>query len=272
MKRKFDPISVFGIVSVHFIALLAFFYASKNAIVLCLVLAWLTGWVGIALCFHRLLTHRSFKTPKWFRYFLTILGTMAWQGGPIRWVGIHRIHHKESDTDNDPHTPKHGFAWAHVFWLFYRDKEGQDAYGAAKDLVKDRGLVLIDCFFWVPQAFLTVLLFGGGMVVGGLEEALSLVAWGIGVRTVFVYHSTWFVNSASHTWGYRNPKAYDNSRNLWWVALLSGGEGWHSNHHVQPSSAAHGMKWWEFDPTFLTIRLLSFVGLASDIVLPSQDD
>ena len=271
-SHRLIPISIFGIIITHLIATLAFFYVSKSAVIICIVLTWLTGWVGIALCFHRLLTHRSFKTPKWFEYVLTIIGTMAWQGGPIHWVGVHRIHHKESDTSLDPHTPRHGFAWAHIFWLFYKDKNGRDAYGSAKDLLRDNGLVLIDRFFWIPQALLTLLLFSVGMIIGGLNEALCWVAWGIGVRTVLVYHSTWFVNSASHTWGYRNTKTRDHSTNLWWVALLSGGEGWHSNHHAQPSSAAHGIKWWEFDPTYLTIKCLSFVGLASHIIKPSKND
>ena len=270
--RKLDPIPVIGIVGIHALALLAFYYVSTSAVVLCVVLAWLSGWVGIALCFHRLLTHRSFKTQKWFEYFLTIMGTLAWQGSPVKWVGTHRLHHKWSDTDHDPHTPNHGFWWAHVLWLFYKDDRRREAVAAAGDLARDKGLALIDRFFWVPQAFLTILLFGGGMIVGGLDEALSWVGWGIGVRTVFVYHSTWFVNSAAHTWGYKNPKAHDNSRNLWWVALFGAGEGYHSNHHADPSCAAHGIKWWEFDPTYRTIQLLACVGLASDIVRPSKDD
>ena len=268
---EFNPIPATGIIAVHLLALLAFFYVSKGAIILCIVLFWLSGWIGIALCYHRLLTHYSFKTPKWFKCVLIIIGNLAWQGGPIKWVGNHRLHHRYSDTDQDPHSPKHGFSWAHVFWLFYKEPEGRDPLMAAGDLLKDKGICLIDKFFWVPQVFLTIILCIVGIILGGTKEAITLVVWGIGVRTILVYHITWFVNSASHTWGYKNKKVSDNSRNLWWVALFSGGEGWHSNHHAYPSCASHGRRWWEFDPVFITIWLLSLVGLTSHINTPSDD-
>lgn len=267
---------VIGIGLMHVGAVLAFFpqFFSWSAVVVAVILYWVSGGLGITLCFHRLLTHRSFKTPKWFEYFLTACGCLAWQGGPIEWVGVHRLHHKHSDSDLDPHTPNHGFTWSHIFWCMYKDPEDMPAKDAAKDLQRDPGLRLLDRFFWVPQFVLAIILFTGGEAarhwLGWQTSGLSWIVWGIFVRTIFVYHVTWFVNSASHTWGYRSYETKDRSTNLWWVALLGFGEGWHNNHHAHQRSAAHGLRWWEFDMTYLTIRLLGLVGLARDVVLPKE--
>ena len=250
--------------ALHVACLAAPFTFTWSGLGIAVLLWWAAGGLGICLCFHRLLTHRSFKTPKAFEYFLTTLGCLNWQGGPIQWVGTHRIHHKESDTELDPHSPNHGFDWAHVLWCVVRDPHGRDLRRFAPDLLRDRGMVLIDRFFWVPQVVLGLVLYA----LGGW----SWVIWGVAVRTVFTYHATWFVNSASHTWGYRNFDTPERSTNLWWVALLAFGEGWHNNHHAFPRSAAHGLKRLEIDPTYLTIKMLSWVGLARDIVLPEWQD
>jgi stearoyl-CoA desaturase (delta-9 desaturase) len=210
--------------------------------------------------YHRLLTHRAFETPRFFRYFLATIGTMAWQGGPIYWVGTHRMHHSESDQLGDPHSPHHGFGWGHILWCFVNDPFGRDARDAAKDLQKDRGMVWIDKFFYVPQIVLGVILyFAGGW---------SWVVWGIAVRTVVSYHSTWFVNSPSPILGYRNFDTKEESRNNWWVALISWGEGWHNNHHAFQRSASFGLRWFEFDITYVTIKALSYIGLTRNIYVP----
>lgn len=266
--RELDWRTIFGIMFVHALAVAAPFYWSMTGLVLAIVLTAMTGWIGITLCYHRLLTHKSFDTPRWFRYILTLVSTLAWQGGPLKWVGVHRIHHAHSDKDLDPHSPQHGFTWSHIFWLFFKNPEGQDPHKFTKDLQRDKGIVFIDKYFWVTQVLLTLGLFFGGYFAFDLDAGISWVAWGIGVRTVFVYHGTWFVNSAAHTWGYRNFATEDGSRNNWWVALLSFGEGWHNNHHAQQRSAAHGMKWWEFDLTYWTIKVLEKVGLAWNVVEP----
>ncbi len=267
---------VIGITVMHLGCLLAPFYFSWSALVVSTLLVWLTGAIGITLCYHRLLTHRSFKTPKWFEYLLTWLGCMACQGGPIQWVGTHRIHHKHSDQPTDPHSPTHGFAWAHVFWCLHKNQGGLPwtACGAAQDLCRDRGMRLLNRFYIVPTLITVLLCYLGGQwaaYLGWPTSGLSWVIWGVAVRTVVVYHATWFVNSASHTWGYRNYETNDNSTNLWWVALLAFGEGWHNNHHKDQRAAAHGRRWFELDPTYWTIRLLALVGLARDIVPPQPD-
>lgn len=269
--RTLDWPVVIGMSVMHVGALAAPFCFSWSGFFLFLLLTWLTGIVGITLCFHRLLTHRSFKTPKWFEYLLTVLGCAAWQGSPVQWVGTHRIHHKHSDHEDDPHTPNHGFAWSHVFWCMTKHQGATrwTAADAARDLVRDPGIRLISRLYVLPQLVLTALCVLGGWWASKLgfdASGWSWFVWGVCVRTVFVYHVTWFVNSAAHTWGYQSYATRDRSTNLWWVALLSWGEGWHNNHHGDQRAAAHGRRWFEIDMTYWMIWTLSLVGLARDIV------
>lgn len=278
MSGKIDVVNLTGLIIVHIMALFAFApIFSSNFIFLwsgfrIAVAFWvITGLFGICLCYHRLLTHKSFQTMRWLRYILTILGTLAMQGGPIQWVGTHRFHHNDSDGDTDPHSPQHGFSWAHVFWVVIKDHEGRNASDKTPDLNKEPFMVFINKFAWLPQVVLMLLLFGFGMYLGDLQTAVCWVIWGIGVRTVFTYHVTWFVNSAAHTWGYKNFNTEDESRNLWWVAVFSWGEGWHNNHHGQQWSASHGMRWWEIDIAFQIIRMWESVGLAWDVLRPKLE-
>lgn len=264
---------IVAIAAVHLVAFGAVFPSlfSWSGVVLMLVMMWLSGGMGVVLCYHRLLTHRSFRTPKWFEYLLTACGCLAWQGGPAEWVGVHRLHHKFSDTEHDPHSPNHGFTWAHILWTLHRKIEGIEAKDAAKDLLRDPVTRWMDRWFWVPQLVVTVGLLAAGWAIGGVWLGLSWVVWGVGLRTVIVFHGTWFVNSAAHTWGYQNYDTGEHSTNLWWVAVLTFGEGWHNNHHAHARSAAHGLRWYEFDVTWWTIRLLEKVGLARDIHLPKPE-
>lgn len=273
--RVLDWPVVIGIVTVHLGCFAAPFYFSWSGLVVASIFAWLTAAIGITLCYHRLLTHRSFKTPKWFEYLLTLLGCMACQGGPIQWVGTHRLHHRYSDEPKDPHTPKHGFTWAHVFWCLHKHQGGLpwSSANAAQDLCRDRGMCLINKYYIVAPLFAVLFCAVGGewaARLGWETSGLSWVLWGVCVRTVCVYHATWFVNSAAHTWGYQNYPTNDRSTNLWWVALIAFGEGWHNNHHGDQRAAAHGHRWFELDLTYRTIRLLGLLGLARDIVEPKK--
>ena len=263
-----------GILAMHAGCIAAPFVFSWSALLAMLVLTWVSGGLGITLGYHRMLTHRSFKSYGWLRYGLTMLGCLAWQGGPVTWVSVHRVHHRHSDEDGDPHTPTHGFAWAHMFWCMHKVHDDSPEAQAAQDLRRDPVMQWINRFFWVPQVLVAALLALGGWLAataGFQTGPLSWIVWGICVRTVVVYHGTWFVNSATHTWGYRNFNTKDGSTNLWWVALLSFGEGWHNNHHAHQRSAAHGLRWFEFDITYLTIRLLAALGLAWDVVVPKPE-
>ncbi len=249
----------------HVGALAAFFTFSWKALGVCIFLWWLSGCIGITLGYHRYFTHRSYATPKIVEYLLAICGCLAGEAGPIAWVAAHRYHHTYSDTERDPHSPLKGFWWAHMTWLFGREKflAEFDSYKRyTPDMAKDRFLVFLDKYHMLPVLTLAAILYAMG--------GWPYIVWGMFVRSVFVYHSTWLVNSASHVWGYRNFETTDQSRNNWWVALLSFGEGWHNNHHAFQRSARHGMKWWELDLTYLTIQIMWIFGLAWHIHLPVE--
>jgi len=259
-------IPMFAIVLLHVGALLAIFPAffSWKAVLTAVVLQGVCV-MGITVGYHRLLTHRSFATIKPIEYLLSWLGSLSWQGGPIKWVATHRLHHQHSDDDEDPHTPRHGFFWSHTLWCFTFDPsfDSYDKYSLyAKDLAKDKGQVFLERTTPLWQPILAGLLF--------LWGGWPCVIWGVFVRLVYVYHVTWLVNSATHTWGYRNYETEDLSRNLWWVGLLALGEGWHNNHHAFPTSARHGLKPWEIDFSWILIRSMSWIGLASAIRLPGS--
>ena len=256
--------SVVAFIGLHLLAACALFMFSWKAFWLFILMQWLTGGLGICLCYHRLLTHRSFQLWKPLEYLLAFFSCLAWQNGPIKWVAVHRIHHARSDEPGDPHSPVRGFWWAHMGWLFTFSEE-LDTYERYKefapDLAKDPVYRFMNRTFGFYQIPVGILFYA----LGGWP----FVFWGIFFRIVFMWHATWLVNSAAHTWGYRIWATSDQSTNNWWVALLTYGEGWHNNHHAFPRSAAHGLKWWEMDLTYFTIRLLAALQVASNIQLPS---
>ena len=253
---------------IHVAALAAPFTFSWAGLVTLLLLAWLTGGIGICLGNHRLFTHRSFTVIRPLRWLIAVLGSLAGQGSLIDWVADHRQHHAFSDHDGDPHSPTDGAWWSHMLWLMSDRSRSNQAHRRhwAPDLLKEPGLVWIDRLFLPLHLVFGVLVFGLGFWLGGIATACSLLVWGIFLRLVFVFHATWLVNSACHLWGYHNYPTRDNSRNLWWVALLTYGEGWHNNHHAYPRMACNRHKWWEFDLTFEVIRLLRALRLASDVI------
>jgi fatty-acid desaturase len=256
-----------GLVFIHLAALAAFIPAvfSWSGVVVAAILYYVTAGIGICLGYHRLLTHRSFRVPKAVEYVIAFIGTLALQGGPIDWIATHRAHHAFSDTSRDPHDSNRGFWWSHIGWLCLRNParltpEDQRHYAA--DLVAVPYYRFLENHYIALQCVLglTLLAFGGW----------SWVIWGVFVRLVATYHVTWLVNSAAHLSGYRTYRApgKDHSTNNWLVAFLAWGEGWHNNHHAFPASARHGMQWWEFDATWLTIRLLQRLRIASAVQLP----
>ncbi|MFQ5451372.1 MAG: acyl-CoA desaturase [Nitrospinaceae bacterium] len=250
-------------VLMHIAALLALapFAFSWSAVAVMIFLHWLTASIGICLGFHRYLTHRGMKLPKWLGYFVVFCGSLACQNGPIKWVAQHRMHHAGSDTERDPHSAKKGFWWAHYKWMLYTHPVFDDEktiYNYTKDFSDDKFYRFLDNHFIKIQFVLGFILFA----IGGLPW----VVWGIFVRLVLVYHSTWFVNSAAHYFGYKTfTLENDLSTNCWWVGLIAYGEGWHNNHHAVPKSARHGLRPWEIDLTWMSICVLKFLGLATDI-------
>ncbi len=253
----------------HLVVLAAPFTFTWQALVLTIVLHWITGSLGICLGYHRLLTHTGMKTYSWVRYFFATIGVLAGEGSPLDWVADHRKHHAHSDLEGDPHSPNDGGIWSHIFWLAYHTHNGdRKAYLQrwVPDLYKERGMRFLDVMFLPLHIMVGFALYGLGYWMGGTPMAVSFLVWGMFVRLVGVLHSTWMVNSASHMWGYRNYKTTDDSRNNWLVAILAYGEGWHNNHHAYPRMAKHGHKWWEFDITWQAIKLLRACGLVWDVV------
>ena len=229
--------------------------------------------LGITFGFHRLLTHSSFKAKPLLRYIFTFFGSLALQGGPITWVATHRLHHRESDKELDPHTPNYSFLWSHLTWNFFHHPECSSIEkfrSLAPDLTNDPVMRFFNKYFFVIFLTVTALLFALGYAVGGPKLGISLVIWGGILRTVYMWHATWFVNSATHTWGYKNYDSGDLSRNTWWVALMAFGEGWHNNHHADPRSARHGHRWFELDVTFLLIQTFSRLGWINQIIHPKR--
>ncbi|MFO0951712.1 MAG: fatty acid desaturase [Isosphaeraceae bacterium] len=268
---------------IHSLALLALVPAffSWTGVVLVFLGNYVFGSLGINLGYHRLLTHRGFSCPKWLEYGLTLLGVCSLQDSPARWVATHRMHHRDSDEQPDPHSPLVSFLWGHIGWLIIKNRKIR--HGAAetyaKDLLRDPFQARLNknrLWLWIylahGVAFLAVGCLAGWLVTQTPAEALlfgtSVFVWGVLVRTVYVWHITWLVNSAAHLWGYQNYETGENSRNNWVVALLTNGEGWHNNHHAHQRSAAHGHRWWELDLTYATIRVLQALGLVWDVVLP----
>ena len=244
----------------HLGAIAALFYINWGAIATAVILWWVAGSLGIGMGYHRLLTHRGYKTPKFIEYFLTLCGTLALEGGPIFWVATHRIHHQHSDHEGDPHTPREGTYWAHMGWIMTGKAMHHDTEVLARytpDLSKDKFHVALTTWHWVPQVVvgLALLAFGG----------IPYVLWGVFFRTTYGLHCTWLVNSATHIWGSRRFATRDDSTNNWWVAILAFGEGWHNNHHAHPTSARHGLAWFEFDLNWIFISTLKRLGLAWDV-------
>jgi stearoyl-CoA desaturase (delta-9 desaturase) len=244
----------------HLGALTALFFWSWPAIIGAVILYWIAGSLGIGMGYHRLLTHRGYRVPKFVEYFLVTCGTLALEGGPIEWVTTHRIHHAHTDREGDPHTPRDGRWWSHIGWIFLGTAQDHDQATRERytpDLIKNPYYVWLNRFHRLPTfvVLFALLAFGGW----------GVMLWGIFLRVTLGLHATWLVNSATHLWGRRRFLTSEDSKNSWWVALLTFGEGWHNNHHAFPTSARHGLKWYEFDLNWWGIRALQLMGLARSI-------
>jgi stearoyl-CoA desaturase (delta-9 desaturase) len=235
--------------------------------------------LGVTVGFHRLFTHRSFETIAPIHILLAIAGSMSLQGPVIKWCAVHRRHHQCADDEGDPHSPHHhgggvtgmlkGMWHAHVGWIFENDPE--DIARSVKDLTADRALLFVDRTFLV-WVFLGVLIPTaiGFAVTGTWWGALSGFVWGGLIRIFVMHHVTWSINSVCHVWGARPYESGDHSRNNPIFGILGFGEGWHNNHHAFPTSARHGLAWWQFDITWIFIRTLSVLGLAWNLRVPNQ--
>ena len=262
------------LIAFHLGAVAALFFFTWQRLTAMLALYVLAINVGIGMCYHRLLTHRGWQAPKWLEYAMSVCATLTLEGGPIFWVATHRVHHQHSDREGDPHTPREGGGWAHAGWIIWGNALHAQTTALGRyvpDLERNRFYVWLSKYHWIPLTASGALLFGLGWLWGGWHNAVGMLLWGGFLRVTLGLHATWLVNSATHLWGSRRFDTRDDSRNNWWVALVTGGEGWHNNHHAHPVSARHGLAWYEIDPNFWGIWLLAKLGLARKIQGPKFD-
>lgn len=290
-KTAVEPVQVrwryaISIPLIHLLACLAFvpWFFSWTGVALSILGLYVFGTLGINIGYHRLLTHRGMNAPKWFEHTLALLGVCTMQDTPACWVAMHRIHHQHSDHQPDPHSPLVTFLWGHFGWLMFENRDFtnvKDYQRFTRDLLKDPFYLKLERHWnWLKVYLAVAALYPivgfvlgwlmSGNLWGGIQFGSSLLVWGVFVRTVLNWHITWSVNSVTHIWGYRNYETKDNSRNNWLIGLIANGEGWHNNHHADQRAASHGHRWWEFDVSWLTIRLFEKLGLVYDVVRPQS--
>ena len=248
----------------HIGAVAALFMFSWRDFAVAAAMYYVATGLGISMGYHRLHTHRSYKVPLWLEYFFAVCGSLTLEGGPIFWVATHRLHHQFSDQPGDPHSPRDGAFWSHVGWILFGETNHNNTKLMSKyapDLAKHRFYVWLNDYHWIPVTVTGLAM----LAIGGLPMML----WGTMFRVVIGLHATWAVNSATHMWGARRFATRDDSRNTWWVAIVSFGEGWHNNHHAHPTSARHGLAWYEFDPSWLLVKALRYLGVAKAVQVAS---
>ena len=247
---------------------------STVAVVACLAL-YVVRMFAITAGFHRLLSHRTYKTSRVFQFIMAFAGTAAYQKGPLWWSAQHRRHHLEADTERDLHSPiAHSFWESHAGWLLSRESIPVDD-ALISNLIKYRDLRLLDRFYSVPPVLLAVATFALGALLQRYAPGLGtsgfqMLVWGFFVSTVVLYHGTFTVNSLAHVFGRRRFDTPDNSRNNLFVAIITLGEGWHNNHHHYASSERQGFYWWEIDVAHYTLKLLSWAGIVWDLRTPPE--
>ncbi|GJT66843.1 palmitoyl-monogalactosyldiacylglycerol delta-7 desaturase, chloroplastic-like protein [Tanacetum coccineum] len=254
-----------GVLAMHILAVFAPFTFTWGAFCAAVVGYILCGLFGVTLTYHRILAHRSLKVPKWLEYFFAYLGVLSFQRDPIFWVSIHRFHHQYVESEKDPHSPIFGFWFSHMGWLFdsgYIIEKYQERNNV-EDLKSQVFYRFIKrTYLWHSFVFTALVYALGGF---------TYLVWIIGVGTTWGYHVTFLVNSACHVWGNQTWNTNDLSKNNWWVALVTFGEGWHNNHHAFEYSARHGLEWWQIDICWYTIKFLKALGLATNVKLPTEE-
>ena len=256
--RRIDWKNSLPFLAIHVVAVAGAVYAgvSGAALVACLI-TYLSRMFAITAGFHRYFAHRSYKTGRVFQFLLAWEGTAAVQKGALWWAANHRHHHAHSDTEEDAHSPvTGGFWWAHVGWFLCNEfDETQERL--IPDLVRFPELRFLNRFYWLPPVALAL----GLLAFGGVQ----VLVWGFFVSTVAVYHATFSVNSLAHLFGTRRFETRDRSRNNFWIAVATLGEGWHNNHHHSPSIERQGLEWWEVDVSHYLLVLLSGIGVVWDL-------
>jgi stearoyl-CoA desaturase (delta-9 desaturase) len=270
-----DFLASYAFLGMHLLAVAALFTGFSWV---ALAAAAITFWVrlfGITGGYHRYFSHRSYRTSRWFQFLLAWIAAGAGQNGPLWWVSHHRHHHRHADTEEDVHPPGlRGFWWAHAGWIMSRQYSWYDLT-VVRDLWKFPELRFLDRNHMLAPLSLGLALFGLGAWLQATWPSLGtsgwqMVGWGLVVSTVLLYHTTFLVNSVAHLRGSRRFDTDDDSRNNWWVAILTFGEGWHNNHHRWSTSERQGFYWWEVDVTHYVLTVLSWFGLVWDLKKPPE--
>lgn len=254
--------NITGIVLIHLATVWAFFRGTDLGLVTLAVVFYFVRMFAITAGYHRYFAHRSYKTSRAMQFILALLGTTATQKGPLWWASTHRVHHKYSDTERDVHSPKQrGFWYAHMGWWLGTEHE-ETKFSLIKDFAKYPELRFLNRFHWVG-----VLL---AMAIAYAIRGFDGFLWGYVVSTCFLLHGTFTINSLSHVYGSRRFETTDTSRNNFWLALITMGEGWHNNHHYYQSSVNQGFYFWEIDASYYVLKAMSAVGLVWDLRKPPK--
>lgn len=254
LSREIDWVGSIPFFTVHAIALgiLVFADWSLGAWGICLG-SYVLRMFGITGGFHRYFSHKTYQTSRFFQFILAFIGGASAQKGALWWAHHHRHHHQHSDDVHDIHSPvQDSFFWSHLGWIL-SDNSGETDYSKIKDFAKFPELKFINEQHWIPPVAYSLMLYAAF----GLQGVL----WGFFVSTVFLWHGTFFINSLAHVWGTREYETKDESRNNFWLALITLGEGWHNNHHYFQASTRQGFHWWQLDISYLTLRLLALLGI-----------
>lgn len=255
--------------AVHLTCLFVFVVGwSPAAVIVCLALFWIRMF-AITAFYHRYFSHRSFKTNRFWQFCFAVLGASAAQRGPLWWAAHHRKHHKYADKDKDLHSPNNGFWWSHVGW-FTCEQSFKTDYSVIKDWAKFPELRFINRFDILVPFLLALGTFSLGEFLSAYYPSLEkngwqMLIWAFFISTVLLAHSTFTINSLCHTWGNRRFETQDDSRNNFFLAILTLGEGWHNNHHRFPASARQGFYWWEVDITYYVLKVMSGLGIIYDL-------
>ena len=273
-SERINWLSSIPFFAIHAACIAVFWVGASWIAVLSCVLLYVVRMFGMTAGYHRYFSHRTFKTSRAFQFLLGWLGAMATQKGPLWWAANHRHHHATSDTDEDAHSPRHGFWWSHIGW-FLCAKFHMTNYRLIPDLARYRELRFLNTCYVVPPLTLALGVLAAGFGFKhwfpGLHTGpLQMLVWGYFVSTVLLYHGTFVVNSLAHVIGKQRFATKDDSRNSLLIALITLGEGWHNNHHFMPSSERQGFYWWEIDITHYVLKVLSWFGLVWDLKTPPK--
>ncbi|NET57839.1 MAG: acyl-CoA desaturase [Symploca sp. SIO2E6] len=269
-QPKADWFLTLPFVIIHLLCLTVFWVGFSPIALISAVVLYAVRMFAITGFYHRYFSHRTFRTTRFWQFIFALLGNSAAQRGPLWWASYHRLHHKHSDTSADSHSPKvHGFWWSHLGWITTRSTFNTPIE-EVKDLAKFPELRFLDRFPSLVPLLLAIIIYLLGWILNqGFPSlgtnGLQLLVWGFLISTVVLYHSTFMINSLAHVWGTRRYATNDDSRNNFFLALITFGEGWHNNHHTFPQSVRQGLFWWEIDITYYVLKLMSWLGIISDL-------